>query len=120
VMSCARFPPSALPVSEMNRAWVCCAKSARSCSRSRFHEQGTHDYRYGEASGRIIKASNVEEATPLAVHLLSSLANDDAPVPDLQRGIFQRRSSQGSGGTLVVDSGAGAGGGGTCRWRIST
>ncbi|HGM5550334.1 TPA: amino acid adenylation domain-containing protein [Pseudomonas putida] len=67
------------PVSEMNRALgLLREERSQLFEVTVSYEQGTHDYRYGEASGRIIKASNVEEATPLAVHLLSNLANDDA------------------------------------------
>ncbi len=73
------FRHQRFPVSEMNRALgLLREERSQLFEVTVSYEQGTHDYRYGEASGRIIKASNVEEATPLAVHLLSSLANDDA------------------------------------------
>ncbi|KAA8744430.1 amino acid adenylation domain-containing protein [Pseudomonas koreensis] len=73
------FRHQRFPVSEMNRALgLLREERSRLFEVTVSYEQGTHDYRYGEASGRIIKASNVEEATPLAVHLLSNLANDDA------------------------------------------
>ncbi|MEN5046577.1 amino acid adenylation domain-containing protein [Pseudomonas koreensis] len=73
------FRHQRFPVSEMNRALgLLREERSQLFEVTVSYEQGTHDYRYGEASGRIIKASNVEEATPLAVHLLSNLANDDA------------------------------------------
>ncbi|EUB87249.1 non-ribosomal peptide synthetase [Pseudomonas sp. GM30] len=73
------FRHQRFPVSEMNRALgLLREERSQLFEVTVSYEQGTHDYRYGEASGRIIKASNGEEATPLAVHLLSNLANDDA------------------------------------------
>ncbi|TNB90869.1 amino acid adenylation domain-containing protein [Pseudomonas jessenii] len=73
------FRHQRFPVSEMNRALgLLREERSQLFEVTVSYEQGTHDYRYGEASGRIIKASNVEEATPLAVHLLTNLANDDA------------------------------------------
>ncbi|RBL69027.1 non-ribosomal peptide synthetase [Pseudomonas sp. MWU13-2625] len=66
-------------VSEMNRALgLLREERSQLFEVTVSYEQGAHDYRYGEASGRMIKASNQEEATPLAVHLLSNLTNDDA------------------------------------------
>ena len=73
------FRHQRFPVSEMNRALgLLREERSQLFEVTVSYEQGAHDYRYGEASGRMIKASNMEEATPLAVHLLSNQVNDDA------------------------------------------
>ncbi|NNA54245.1 non-ribosomal peptide synthetase [Pseudomonas koreensis] len=73
------FRHQRFPLSEMNRALGLLREDrSQLFELTVSYEQGTHDYRYGEALGRINKASNLEEATPLAVHLLSNLTHDDA------------------------------------------
>ncbi|WP_025109114.1 non-ribosomal peptide synthetase [Pseudomonas sp. H1h] len=73
------FRHQRFPLSEMNRALGLLREDrSQLFELTVSYEQDTHDYRYGEALARVTKVSNVEEATPLAVHLLSNLANDDA------------------------------------------
>ncbi|MGY2438174.1 amino acid adenylation domain-containing protein [Pseudomonas sp. SDO52101_S400] len=71
------FRHQRFPLSEMNRALGLLREDRSQLFEVTVsYEQDVHEYRYGEAQARVIKVSNHEEGTPLAVHLLSTLNND--------------------------------------------
>ncbi|PNA26430.1 non-ribosomal peptide synthetase, partial [Pseudomonas sp. FW215-R4] len=71
------FRHQRFPLSEMNRALGLLREDrSQLFELTVSYEQDVHEYRYGEAQARVIKVSNHEEGTPLAVHLLSTLNND--------------------------------------------
>ncbi|MBK5533687.1 amino acid adenylation domain-containing protein [Pseudomonas sp. TH08] len=73
------FRHQRFPLSEMNRALGLLREDrGQLFELTVSYEQDAHEHRYGEALARVIKVSSLEEATPLAVHLLSNDGNDSA------------------------------------------
>ncbi|WP_065261133.1 non-ribosomal peptide synthetase [Pseudomonas bananamidigenes] len=72
------FRHQRFPLSEMNRALGLLREDRSQLFEVTVsYERDAHEYRYGEARGRVVKVSNHEEGTPLSVHLLSSRSDDE-------------------------------------------
>ncbi|MBV4477086.1 non-ribosomal peptide synthetase [Pseudomonas botevensis] len=67
------FRHQRFPLSEMNRALGLLREDRSQLFEVTVsYEHDAHEYRYGQAQARVIKVSNHDEGTPLAVHLLSN------------------------------------------------
>ena len=72
------FRHQRFPLSEMNRALGLLREDRSQLFEVTVsYERDAHEYRYGEARGRVVKVSNHEEGTPLSVHLLSSRGDEE-------------------------------------------
>ncbi|MBH3408931.1 amino acid adenylation domain-containing protein [Pseudomonas glycinae] len=72
------FRHQRFPLSEMNRALGLLREDRSQLFEVTVsYERDAHEYRYGEAQGRVVKVSNHEEGTPLSVHLRSSRGDDE-------------------------------------------